>query len=203
MPIPMTTPSLRFDESEHRYFFDNLEAVGVTRMIRSMGLDKDWTLIDPKYRIRGKAAHDVCCAIDAEEWDPDSTHPDLLCYGLAYQKFLKDTGFQPVLIEHPVGSFAYRLAGTLDRWGFIGDTKWCIDLKTGEPVHPACDLQVALYAYLLEQQEGKTSDKRMVVHLRKDGDWRAVEPTRPLSMDIADGLAACRLYWLRSRWGLL
>jgi hypothetical protein len=189
----------------HQYFLGTEEVPGVTHVLRDMGLDRDWHYTDPFYRRRGKAIHEACRLIDKDTLDWERLAPAIIGWPRAWEKFLRERSFEPdpEMTERPMLSDRYRFGGTCDRWGMMQGERWLIDIKTGDPIHPAVDLQLGLYAYLIEEVAGRKTDKRAAVRLREDGDYELIIPPRPLVCDVQLGLAAVQLYHLRKAHRLL
>ena len=211
-------PDFRFDPKAHRYFWGDEELVSVTRVLEAMRIsDNSW--IKQEYRDRGTAVHDICdlidqdtagrdCAtsealIEASQWEPGTTTPELVGYGMAYAAFRVATKFFPLLIEERVYSASLRLAGTLDRFGVWAngggaEAKVLVDIKSGIPALSA-RIQTALYQYLLERgtKTDTIVDLRAAVHLQPDGAFRIYRYED--KHDIQVGLSAVNLYhWMKN-----
>ena len=195
--------SLTFDLATHIYADDKGPLWAVSDILTLAGLRPDYGDRAEAARQRGKAVHKLCEQHDLDAVDMLSIPPDLLGYLLAWQKFRNETGFLPTRIEEPVASSFYRIAGTPDRVGTVGDKTWLIDIKSGQPT-AADALQVAAYQYMLEAtMGGQKIDTRTAVYLRKDGTYAT--PTKPFTdqNDIKIFLAALSTVQWRQAHGLL
>ena len=136
---------IQFDEKTHTYTLDGVEIPSVTHICRFLAYDykSDRPWLAAEAARRGTAIHEACALIDYGE-EPEET-PEISGYLKAYRRFLSD--YQPdwELIEHPMGDIELGYAGTLDRYGVIGDRPCILDIKTGQ-IHPA-SVQAQLTAY--------------------------------------------------------
>lgn len=206
----------RFDPKEHRYFYGDEELISVTRVLEAMRIsDSSW--IKQEYRDRGTAVHDICDLIDdgttdqnfatpedlidTSQWEPGTTTPELVGYGMAYASFRVAAKFEPLLIEERLYCSSLRLAGTLDRFGTWangnGTAQALIDIKSGVPTISA-RIQTALYQYMLEVgSRTGVVDIRAAVHLQPDGKFRIYRYED--KQDIQVGLSAVNLYhWMKN-----
>ncbi len=159
--------SLEFDEATHTYSIDGIVVPSVTQVLTVAGLlDPRWYTEESK--ARGKAVHAACHYIDEGDLDWSTVHPLVVPYVRAYEKFVKDTGFKPKLIEKAVCNETYFFAGTLDRFGFLQDDDCgdLIDIKSGasEPWH---SIQMAGYGLCLPHMP-----RRRALYLKKDGSYK-------------------------------
>jgi hypothetical protein len=207
-----------FEPESHTYEVDGTEVPSVTQVLSSEGLSGNgngyWK---EEHRLRGTAVHKVALLltkrpikgrtreeiVDGSLWDPRTTAPILVPYGLACAAYLSDSGFRPEHIELPVASLKLGVAGTLDAWGKMPDgRRTIVDWKSGQP-GAAADVQTAGYAVLLEESRGLQTDQRVVVWLQSSGDYKAY-PARPAGgQDLAIWMAAVNLYKWRQAHKLL
>jgi hypothetical protein len=97
---------------------------------------------------------------------------DYLPYLQAYALFLKEHDVQWELIEHPDYHPAHRYAGTIDRYGMADGFKTLLDIKTTYKVYkPLSGASLNLYRLMLEAR-GKTVERLLILHLRKDGSYK-------------------------------
>jgi hypothetical protein len=95
-----------------------------------------------------------------------------LPYLEAYALFRKEHDVQWELIEHPDYHPAHRYAGTIDRYGMVDGFKTLLDIKTTYKVYkPLCGASLNLYRLMLEAR-GKTVERLLILHLRKDGSYK-------------------------------
>jgi hypothetical protein len=98
---------------------------------------------------RGTLLHEL--ATDVVRGEPSEliADPDIAACLSGLAQWFDDVGFEPELIECPIGSRAYRYAGRLDIVGtFARDRseRWLLDLKTSSSVYGDTALQTAAYA---------------------------------------------------------
>src|SRR5262245_12733032 len=143
------TSGLQFDAASHTYTLDGEILPSVTQILQSAGL-VDYSRV-PRDVLqaamdRGTRVHLACQFLDEGDLDPASIGLSDMGYVSAYEKFKRETGFVPELIEHRVHHSELRFAGTLDRVGTFsgGHYRLLIDIKTGDPT-PAAFVQLAAY----------------------------------------------------------
>jgi hypothetical protein len=102
--------------------------------------------------------------------------PDAAPYVSAFQKFVVDSGFQPIaaeiLVIHPV----WRFQGHPDVVGFLQGRRGVIDVKTGDS--SGAEYQVAAYVDAwTAQRPTEPATWGAILHLREDGtyQWQDVE----------------------------
>ena len=184
-----------FDESKHEYTVFGEKVDNVTSIMRELGISKRPHNATEFHRTKGSLVHQGTLLADLGRWSRSETSPELIPPIEAYIAFRKKIGFEPHLVEHPVYSPIFHIAGHLDRWGFVGDESWLIELKTGN-MDPAHTIQVSLYAILLQHQHGLKSDIRAVVMLGDNGAWRIHKAT---TRDHAVALSAANVWhWRQS-----
>ena len=207
---------ITFDHSDHTYTLNGVEKPSVTTVIGAEGIT-DYGYADESDRQRGSYVHEIAAMVarnwkgsTVEEivansrWDPSGTREDLVGYGYGAAKFVLESGFRPVLLEQVVGSEKLGICGTLDAYGpEASKLNWLVDFKSGAPQEGA-HIQTALYAYCLEETLGHKTDQRVVVWLKKDGEYKLAGPPRPAGgVDLAVGMAVCTVYRWRKNYRLL
>ena len=164
---------IQFDEKSHTYTLDGVELPSVTHICRFLAYDykssRPWLAAEAARR--GTAIHEACALIDYGE-EPEET-PEISGYLKAYRRFLSD--YQPdwELIEHPMGDIELGYAGTLDRYGVIGDRPCILDIKTGQ-IHPA-SVQAQLTAYKFLFPHEYNSIRLFALKLCNDGTYVLIE----------------------------
>lgn len=165
--------ALRYDGTEHRYWWDGRELVSNTTALKLAGYidDRNYTEFA---RQRGTFVHQTVEFFDRGELDDDTLHPTLRPYLDGYCKFLREAGISGwTHIEQQLGDPSRGVAGTLDRLGDFG----LVDIKSGdkEPWHA---VQIAGYA-LLAEANGLIASARRVkrfgLYLHADGTY-ALQP---------------------------
>ena len=192
---------LVFERDTSSYQVDGQRVVSVTEALAIAGL-VDFSGV-PVERLaeaagRGRMAHGITALIDRGkpiDWIlfPEGVTP----YVGAYERFRAETGFAPILIEHPVVNRIYRYAGTLDRLGWLNGEVALVDLKCGAAVPRWTGLQLAGYELALPPTMTELLTfpvKRFALRLKPDETYSLV-PFRSHS-DRADFLAAVRVaHW--------
>ncbi len=212
---PSPRVNVQFFEDGHRYLLGGKEAPSVTRILGAEGMT-DYSWCEDRHRDRGSKVHRIAqlisrgwCGSTVEEvvrnsrWDPAKTTPEIVGYGYAAAKFLLKTGFQPILVEQPVGSTGLEACGTLDAVGKLPSGEILLpDYKSGRPA-PAVWLQLNLYAFMLEETYGIKADLLAPVWLQKDGDFQQWPPKPPGGEDLTIAISAVNCYRWRVRHKLL
>lgn len=155
-----------FNSERHEYRTPSGVLVpNVTSILKGAGLIDDTWFTDYA-RTRGQAVHLATALYDRGELDETSVDGRITGYLDAWVRFKSDSGFQPHLIEEPVGNENPMYAGTLDRAGTIGEASAILDIKTGHmPAWAA--LQTAAY-----QRCKPHYRQRFGVELRENGTYR-------------------------------
>jgi len=151
-------------------------------------------------RQRGTAVHRALELLDGggdgSGLDMGTVDPMLLPYITAYQRFLSDTGFVPLLIEAPVRSLIFGFVGTLDRQGPLNGKPAVVDLKTGMPSQLHALQNAAYERALAEQVKARSAGKRFALYLKNDGTYRLNQHKDP--DDFKRFLSCLTLYhWLQ------
>lgn len=125
------TGQLTFDVQQHRHFYEGRELLGVTSVLKAVGLiSTDW-FSDEAAR-RGTCVHAAAEAIDRGTFQPATLDPSLVGYIRAYERFLAECRVGPcVLIEEQLADPVLGYAGIVDRVRLVRDRLSLIDLKTG------------------------------------------------------------------------
>lgn len=167
----MIHSDLRFDADAHKYYFDDVELPGVSRILTDMGLRKSgpWEL-DEKYRRRGHAVHLACHLVQEGTYDEATTHPAIVPYVQGYQQFVRDTGFTATLCEEPVCSLVLGTAGTFDQYGFVDGDPWLVDIKSGT-LPPLVGVQLGAYRHMLREMRQITVSKCKAIRLEESGKY--------------------------------
>ena len=180
---------LRFEPEGHKYFLGDEELPNVTSVL---GLVVDLSHIPTQLlefaATRGDYVHQACTFLDRGTLDWDDLDPMLVPYVKAYEKFKKDTGFVPELIEHRGYSSRFKYAGTLDRTGPMQRRKVLLDIKSGF-LSPATALQVAAYSEMDEVKERGPYPERYGLQLMDTGKYKLSDPyTSPNDFNVFLGL---------------
>lgn len=112
----------------------------VSQILKAVGLTGDFDRIAPDIlevaRDRGSAAH---AAIHNDVYhclDESGLMPDVLARVHAWRRFLKDSGYRPILAEGTVISTRWQFCGHLDSAGWIGPERTLLDLKCVATLDP-------------------------------------------------------------------
>ena len=207
---------IEFAEDEHKYRLNGKPVPSVTTILSHEGLSGSafWKESD---RQRGTAVHRIALLIGsrpikgstAEEivanspWDPLTTSPALVGYGLGVARFYLESGIVPKSVECRVGSLRYSLAGTLDGFGQMPTGERILwDFKSGIPQESA-HLQTAGYCMMLEETYGVKVDLRTVVQVMPTGEYKMLPPRPVGGTDLSIFLSAVSLYHWRARYNML
>ena len=140
----MSTPKLALDD-EHRYWLGKQRIPGVSEILDSLGLIPSFAKSEAA-ALRGTIVHRACHLLVLGKLDWSTVDPRILGRVLAYERFLKETGFEPELLEHMTWHKDFLYAGTLDALGrTLKFKKFLFDIKTGGPLKYHA-LQTAAYA---------------------------------------------------------
>ncbi len=168
-----------FDAERHLYLVQGKPVPSVTQVLHSAGLSADYSMVAPEVldrkRIVGEYVHKATQYLDESCLDMDTVDPEIQGHLAGYEKFIRESGFRPQLIEHrQVGRINGMLCGgTIDRTGSLAGKLWIIDLKCIERLYPAFALQTAGYELLLPKPVVPPFKyDRAVLQLRRDGSYK-------------------------------
>jgi hypothetical protein len=163
-----------------------------------------------EHRTRGSRVHHLSASIaklehpdSPVEWDQTSEFTEITEYGLNFQQFCRDTGFEVIYSECAVYDDTLEIAGMLDLIGIMrknGGIMALVDMKSGK-VPPSVGPQTAAYKYMAERNLGIKIDKRFSLLLRGDKPYQLRELTD--SRDWAVFQSMCNVYFWRRAHGLL
>lgn len=160
--------NLRFDPAEHKYFVGEKKLPSVTTILKGPSA---FYRNAEEARRRGSLVHALSVMLDRKTLGIEEVPSELRPYLDAWISFVATEEFVVSEAECLGMDKAKRYAGTLDRLGSIGDTRWIVDIKTGSRAawH---DLQLGGYHGL--QGKGWTGAGRNLglVYLNKDGTYR-------------------------------
>jgi hypothetical protein len=178
-------PELTFDEERHVYLLDGAVLPSVTTIISPL---VDLSAIDPdileRARMFGTAVHMTAELHDKGILDMSTVDAPLMPYLEAWQRFMRECGWQNEEIEGRVVHPVYRYAGTFDRVGTINKrgrrVRGILDIKTGSEVGDSVGVQLAAYqnAYNYQHPTAKTIT-RWSVRLTEDRKYKLDEWTEP------------------------
>lgn len=152
----MTQAPVTFDAARHVYTRDGRDAVGVTRVLRAVGVSADFERIASssgqrsdqiaKARTLGTVVHALTHAYDTDDLVIESVHEDYRRWLNAWIQFRSDYQLQPIAREVIVFHPQYFYAGTLDGLFTKPDGRVVlIDIKTGDPESAGTRYQLAAY----------------------------------------------------------
>lgn len=180
--------SLMFFDEAHKYTVDGEEVPSVSEITRFMArelyAEVNQLALD-KAADRGTKVHKATEALD--KFGSVEIEDDLLGYVKAYVSFVKDNRPSWEKIEWPVHN-EKLYAGTIDRYGTIGEKKGIVDLKTTGTITPGhrAVYTAAQNLYRLAIEKDWEVDFIDIVQLKPDGTYKVYE------IEIQDELAlAC------------
>lgn len=180
----------------------------VTEVIAAAGIGPDFSGIPEHIRAErlerasriGKAAHAAIDLLEQGDLDESSLHPLVAPRVVAYQRFLKDTGFRRTHGEFLVRSNRWRYIGHGDAAGFLGAERIGIDAKaTAVFDHDSTSIQgKGGYGIAYNEEHPTAPIKRWFgLHLRDDATYRFIELTKADSEQLF--LAALLCWHERAR----
>lgn len=165
-----------FDEERHIYVVDGEIVPSVTQVMQPLYAARYAGIPESTLRRaadRGTQVHAVCELIDG------GVMPDLEPFGNdagyveAYLRFVDEQKPEWTDIERLVFHEEKRYAGRLDRAGLLGGKRIIADIKTSSEVHDDAAIQMWAYRHALGE-EGE-APALVVIHLKKNGEYRVVE----------------------------
>lgn len=167
-----------FKSETHQYFIDGVEIYSNTQILKLAGLIDDRWYTDHG-KDRGHAVHLGCQLLDEESLDWASLDLEIEPYVIAYERFKRESGFIPDIIEVPFYNYPHRYGTTIDRTGPMNGRKILLELKSGA-VEPWCALQLALQNECLPQRLPK-----FALQLKSDGTYQLHEFKDPNDRNVA------------------
>lgn len=166
-----------FDPETHTYTKDGLVVPNVTSILNPLvDLSKVPKAILEYKRQLGQAVHIATELDDKGLLDEASVSKEILPYLMAWRKFIDDTRFEPIEIEHRIFSKRHWYAGTLDRVGYF-DGLSLIDIKTTVIMEPVAGPQTAAYSEAYNYRRKNKIRGRYAVQLDADGTYQLHEYT--------------------------
>lgn len=171
---------LTFDEATHTYRHNGEVRPSVTQVLSKL---HDFAMVSKEVleaaQERGTAVHKLCQFHDENDLQPESIG-DYWPYLDAWIKFCADRKAKWDGIEWQGYSTRYGYAGTMDRRGFLGGTRYIVDIKTSAQSHPVWGMQTAAYRQLCaEQDPAWLMARRGTVQLRPNGTYTFLPWDRP------------------------
>lgn len=192
----MENKTLTFRESDHTYWYGDLQIPGAT------GLLEFWGFIDKTYyteipREVGTNVHLGTSSLDRGNNDYMLFESEPVIKRIeAYQKFERDMLFEPIEIEKICFAEDAYIACRLDRVGRIKRTsEILLELKCGAMAkwHP---LQTAIQVICLN----RPGVRRFALYLKPDGNYSLVEHTDRMQIGIVRALISA--YWYCQKHGI-
>jgi len=184
LPLPHEAMSTTFQfvPETHSYLQDGRVIPSVTQLLEAAGLvcydHIPKAVLDRKAEI-GTAAHSACWYFDENDLDRSTVAPEVERYERGWEKFRRETGFTPRLIEQRgIAVMAGMQYGyTLDREGLLRGRDTLIEIKCTAGVEISWGPQMAAYEAALRAQDGKIR-QRVAVHLLPDGGYSLLPYTQ-------------------------
>jgi len=180
-----------FDAERHLYLVQGKPVPSVTQVLHSAGLSADYSMVAPEVlerkRTIGEYVHKATQYLDEGCLDLATVDPEIQGYLAGYEKFIKESGFRPDLIERRlVGRINGVLCGgTIDRTGSMAGKLWIIDLKCIERLYPSFALQTAGYELLLPKPVVPPFKySRAILQLRRDGSYKLTAYSDSADFDV-------------------
>jgi len=160
---------LTLEPEHHVYTVDKRVVPGVTSILQdNFGVKPYWS---EWHAQKGRAIHQAIALLVKNKLDWTSVDHRIIGRIKAFQRFIQETRYEVIQSEVSLFSSRYQFAGTLDLVVSDGAVNpILIDIKPPS-AEPIVDLQLALYALLLEE-EGRYKIKRAAcVCLKDNGDY--------------------------------
>lgn len=169
-----------FSYEDDTHIYRNQQGIvrpSVTQILRDAGVF-DYGHIDPQILERkrriGSNIHRWTAVYDRESsLEQSLLAEDEIGYFQGWLRFRKESKFLLGEISQPVlrNIMGVEIGGRPDRVGYLGSTKYVVDIKTCTVRHPGWALQLALYEMLLTGIPRCGRLGRMAVQLFPDGNY--------------------------------
>lgn len=164
----------RFDPEKHEYWLGKKRLPGVSEILKTVGLSKDFTNVDPFYRQRGIIGHKCIELYLKGELDEGSIDPILIPFFDGFRRFWDEHETNPLAIEIALHNESF--AGTIDL--VTEDTIY--DWKFSKAHDKVAELQGEAYKIL---DSGGTEGRAFkVVQLPGDGTFEVFDYGTEINM---------------------
>lgn len=201
-------PVVSFDAASHRYAVDGRPVLYVSKILELAGLGVDYSAIPPAVlqHARDRGSHvDQCCDLfDEGDLDWASVHPEAVPYVRAWARFRERERFVSMVRQGVVYHPELDYAGMPDDFGTIGSTAVLVERKATAKLSDTYALQAALYGMPGIEWDGLPFrvERRLIVQVRKDGDYRLLDCDAEARRVGRDDFAAARAAVAVARWRL-
>lgn len=177
---------LTLEPEAHVYTVENRVVPGVTSILQdNFGVKPYWS---ERAAQKGRMIHLAIAKLVKDELDWESLDSRILGRVKAFERFIRETGYIVLQSEVSLFSSRYQFAGTLDLVVIDSDADHIlIDIKPPS-AEPIVDLQLALYALLLEE-EGTYKIKHAACVCLKDNGYYSLKWVENLKHAKRVGLA--------------
>jgi hypothetical protein len=134
-------PEFRFDPEKHEYWLGSKKIPGVSDILKTVGLSKDFTNVDPFYRERGIQGHKCIELFLKDDLDESSIDPILTPFFDGFKRYWDKFGTKPRAIE--LALYNENFAGTIDLV-----TNAIVDWKFSKSHDKVAELQGEAYKIL-------------------------------------------------------
>jgi len=177
---------LTLEPEHHVYTVENRVVPGVTSILQdNFGVKPYWS---EWHAQKGRMVHQAIALLVKDELDWASLDSRIVGRIRAFERFIRETGWIVLQSEVSLFSSRYQFAGTLDLVVIDSAADHIlIDIKPPS-AEPIVDLQLALYALLLEE-EGTYKIKRAACVCLKDNGYYSMKWVENLKHSKRVGLA--------------
>lgn len=181
--------TIDFNEQDHTYKVDGKPMPSVTQILDLLSYEEfgkiDRSTLEYASN-RGRAIHEATEAYDlgGEVEVNSETEP----YVMAYIDFCQDYKPNYFGIEEQVANTQQGYAGTVDRYGFLGDRQFVLDIKTVASPNRTTYIKVCLQTYLYSLALGFDNPMLLALFLKKDGTYRVFNCREWWSKNMKDNL---------------
>lgn len=130
-PTAISNPDLVFDQASHIYRYKGRLIPNTTWVLRAVGVIDDCYYSNSGL-VRGSVVHRECELLAKGLLDWSLVDERVVGYVRAYERFVKESGFVPKIIETPVVNETYLYGTKPDQIGMISDKWKVVELKTGK-----------------------------------------------------------------------
>jgi len=138
-----------FDPDTHTFTIDGQRVPSITQVLKAEGFIESGPWFDQWSLDRGSAVHLACHLDDMDDLAEESIDPVIMPYLEAWREFRRISGIVIEGSEVPMVNESSMFGGIPDRWGWIGNARVVIDLKSG-PCAPWVGLQTAAQSLLID-----------------------------------------------------
>lgn len=158
--LDLTDSDLRRDD-QHRYWKGELRKPGASQILKAVNFIQGSPFWTDAGREKGTDSHSEFAKILMGTFDWANVNEDVMDEANTFEEWVKENGFQAILVETMLYSEIYGFAGTIDAFGAFPDGTYQLpDWKRGA-ASPSEKYKLALYVQLVCENSERLFGKKI------------------------------------------